>query len=746
VSKSADLQSDIPLGTCISNGAASLESILRTDELLSRPSRPPDRTKENSALAALLSAFADSPRTILQTLADKVLDVLRADSAGLSLLTKDATRFFWAAIAGAWKPHTGGGTPRHFGPCGDVLDHNAPMLFTHWERRYTYLTAAAPLAEEGLVVPFYVNGKSAGTIWALTHNHYRKFDAEDLRLLESMSRFASAANRAIEDLEIAIAAAEKAEGQARELSGGLDALVRARTAELELRNKQLLDARASLAEEKQRLERSEAYMAEAQRLSHTGSWHLNVETGENTRSQETLTILGVESENVDPSYQVLYERVHPDDRARFDQVRLTSIKEGRDFEAEFRLLLPGGAIKYVHGIGHCLKNEPGKHEYIGALMDITERKRAQEALRRSEAFLAGAQHLSRTGSFSWHVETGTITWSQELYRIFGFDPGVSPTLDLIRARVHPDDVASFDEEVSKRPAQGKGFEYEHRLQMPDQSVKHLKVVAHATRDPDGCLEYVGAIQDITEHRLVQESLSKMQLELARVARITSIGVMSASVAHEVNQPLSGIVTNSSTCLRMLSSDPPNIAGALKTVERTIRDANRASDVIRRLRTLFRKSAAADELLDLNDATREVIALSSGKVRSDRIIVRTELADDIPLIRGDRVQLQQVMLNLLQNACDAMSAVDGRPKQLTIRTERGKDDDVCLSVKDAGVGLESANLDLMFESFYSTKSNGMGIGLSVSRSIIESHHGRLWAEPNDGPGATFSFSIPRQAEV
>ena len=195
-------------------GACPLESILRTEQLRSRPWRPPDHEVENSALEALVSALADSPGTILQTLADKVLEVLHADSAGLSLLTKDQTRFYWAAISGAWGPHIGGGTPRDFGPCGDVLDRNIPMLFTHWERRYPYLGAALPLADEGLLVPFYVNGKSVGTIWAIAHNSHRQFDTEDLRILESMGRFASAAYQTVEsldDLKVEIAARERAE-------------------------------------------------------------------------------------------------------------------------------------------------------------------------------------------------------------------------------------------------------------------------------------------------------------------------------------------------------------------------------------------------------------------------------------------------------------------------------------------------------------------------------------------------------
>jgi signal transduction histidine kinase len=217
--------------------------------------------------------------------------------------------------------------------------------------------------------------------------------------------------------------------------------------------------------------------------------------------------------------------------------------------------------------------------------------------------------------------------------------------------------------------------------------------------------------------------------------------LTASIAHEVNQPLSGIVTNASTCLRMLAADPPNVEGARETARRTIRDGNRASDVITRLRALFSKKDTIAERVDLNDATREVIALSLSELQRNRVILRCGLADDLPLVTGDRVQLQQVVLNLLRNASDAMSGVDERPRQLLIRSEREEGDRVRLSVQDRGVGFDPQAMDRLFEAFYTTKNDGMGMGLSVSRSIIERHHGRLWAAPNDGPGATFSFSIP-----
>jgi len=247
-------------------------------------------------------------------------------------------------------------------------------------------------------------------------------------------------------------------------------------------------------------------------------------------------------------------------------------------------------------------------------------------------------------------------------------------------------------------------------------------------------------------RLSQESLAQAKSDLARMARVTSLGALTASIAHEVNQPLSGIITNASTCLRMLDADPPNIDGARQTAQRTIRDGHRAVDVITRLRALFSKTDATTESVDLNEAIREVIALSRTELQRSQVISRVELGDDLPPVMGDRVQLQQVVLNLLMNAADAMTGIDDRPRRLIVRTERDEGDHVRLSVEDAGVGFGPEGVDKLVEQFYTTKNGGMGIGLAVSRSIIDSHHGRLWATPNNGPGATFSFSIPCAASV
>jgi len=386
----------------------------------------------------------------------------------------------------------------------------------------------------------------------------------------------------------------------------------------------------------------------------------------------------------------------------------------------------------------------GPPSFTGYLRDITERNRARQELRRSEAFLAEAQHLSRIGSFSWRVVTDEITWSEQLYRIFQIDRDAQVTFELIGTRIHPEDLPAFQEHIERSRRDRSDVQLEFRLQMPDGAVKYVHVAAHIRGD-HGQPEYIGAVQDVTERRASEEALGKARSELSQVARVTSLGVLTASIAHEVNQPLSGIITNAGTCLRMLAADPPNVEGARETVRRTIRDGNRAADVISRLRALYGKKEPTIESVDLNEATREVLALSLSELQRNRVIVQQELVDDLPLVAGDRVQLQQVILNLLRNASDAMSTIDDRPRDLLIRTEPDDDGRVCLSVSDVGTGFEPQATDNLFEAFYTTKNEGMGIGLSVSRSIIERHHGRLWAMPNSGPGVTFSFSVPCRAE-
>jgi PAS domain S-box-containing protein len=394
---------------------------------------------------------------------------------------------------------------------------------------------------------------------------------------------------------------------------------------------------------------------------------------------------------------------------------------------------------------------PGHPErrILVTFQDITLRKlaeaakdiRSEEELRRSEAFLVEAQRLSSTGSFSWKVSTDEIDWSEQLYRIFEFEPATPVTIERINSRIHPEDLPMMQRTLERARVDGTDFQYSHRVLLPDGAVKYLNAIAHARTDAGGELEYIGAVQDVTHSRMSEAALARARSRLGNVARAATLGVLTASIAHEVNQPLAGIVTNAGTCLRMLDAEPPNLEGARETARRTIRDGNRASDVIKRLRALFSNDEFRLAQFDLNEATREVVALSLSDLHRNNVALQSDMAADLPAVVGDRIQLQQVILNLIRNASDAMIDVHDRPRQLVIRTEAEAGNRVRVSVRDAGVGVDPEDVNKLLDAFYTTKSDGMGIGLSVSSSIIEKHRGHLWVEPNDGPGATFLFSIP-----
>jgi C4-dicarboxylate-specific signal transduction histidine kinase len=599
-----NLQAAIPLEE--STPAAPLESILSTDELLRRPSRPPDHQKENIALTALVSTLADTPGAILQTMADNVLELLDADSAGLSLLTKDGKRFYWAAIAGAWRPHIGGGTPRDFGPCGDVLDCNRTMLFTHWERRYPYLSNAMPLAEEGLLVPFYAAGKAVGTIWAIAHHNHRKFDAEDQRLLESMGRFASAAYQSIEsidELRSQIEARQEAEAELRRLTNNLEVQVRLRTRELQHRNQQL---------------------------------------------------------------------------------------------------------------------------------------------HRSEAFLTEAQRLSSTGSVSWRVATDGVTeiiWSEELCRIFEYDQSSPMTLELMRTRIHPEDVALFDHTINRARAAGGDFDCEYRLQMPDHLIKYVRVTAHGTRGDDGRLEYIGAAQDVTQRRLSEDSLTKARSELARVTRVIGLGVLTASIAHEVKQPIAAIFANAESSVRWLKRAEPDIEKALVLTSRVVADARRACEIVDRIREIASQRAPEHKPLSFADVINESLNFLRHELLLKGVVVSLDLTQDLPQIVGDHTQLQQVIVNLVVNAVQAMTQI-AAGRSISVGAQLSDLQTVCCIVEDSGPGIDSEHLPRLFDSFFTTKDTGMGLGLAICRFIVEAHGGRIRAD-NDSTlgGARFSFDLP-----
>jgi C4-dicarboxylate-specific signal transduction histidine kinase len=369
----------------------------------------------------------------------------------------------------------------------------------------------------------------------------------------------------------------------------------------------------------------------------------------------------------------------------------------------------------------------------------------EEKLQRSEAYLAEAQRLSHTGSFGWRVSTGEIIWSEETFRIFQYDRTTKPTVELLLQRVHPDDAALVKQTIELAAKDGKDFEHEYRLVVPDDSVKHVHVLAHALSDVSGSIEFVGAVMDVTVAKRAEQDLRQAQADLAHVNRVITMGELTASLAHEVNQPIAAAVTNANTCLRWLTRDRPDVEEARAAAMRIAKDGMRAAEIIKSIRMLFKKRTSKRELMDVNEVIREIIVLLRSEATRYNVSIRTELAGDLPHVMADRVQLQQVMMNLIMNSIDAMKDLDGTC-ELAIKSQRAENGQLLISVSDTGVGLPPQQADQIFNAFFTTKTHGTGMGLRICRSIVESNGGRLWAADNSPRGASFYFTLSTKAEA
>jgi PAS domain S-box-containing protein len=371
----------------------------------------------------------------------------------------------------------------------------------------------------------------------------------------------------------------------------------------------------------------------------------------------------------------------------------------------------------------------------------------EKKLQRSEAYLAEAQRLTHTGSWGWRVAgEDAFHLSEEWYRIYGFDPeNGPPAFEERRQRTHPEDRAKWQGAIDRAIAEKSGYEVEFRILLPGGTVKHIHTVGHPVLNASGDLtQFVGSSTDITERKHAEEALRQAQTDLAHASRVTTMGELTASLAHEVNQPIAAAVTDANTCLRWLMRDQPDLEEARAAASRIVKDATRAADIISRIRLLFKKVSPQRELVDVNEVIREMTILLRNEASRYSISVRTELEADFPLVVGDRVQLQQVFMNLILNAIDAVKDVDGT-RELTIKSQREENDQLLVSVSDTGVGLPPQQADQIFNAFFTTKPHGTGMGLRISRSIVESHGGRLWAADNPPRGASFHLTLPTKAE-
>ena len=378
--------------------------------------------------------------------------------------------------------------------------------------------------------------------------------------------------------------------------------------------------------------------------------------------------------------------------------------------------------------------------------EICERKRVEEELRRSEAYLAEGQNISHTGSWAWNVTTGDLFWSLEHFRIFGLDPEkVKLTYEMVVNCVHPEDRSLLQKTFENAVRNGDDYELDFRIVRPD-GIRHIHSLAHAVYDENGAvIEYVGTVIDTTERKRSEEALRQAHDELAHASRVLTMGELTSSIAHEVNQPLGAIVTNGNASLRLISRNPPDVEHSREAIECMISDAMRASEVIKRIRAMLKKSVPEKTLLNMNETIHDVIGLTAGQLANSQIALRTNLAPDRLMVLGDRVQLQQVMLNLILNSNEAMSKPGWQFRELVIGSQLTKPNEITVEVRDSGLGFEQGNEDRIFDAFVTSKDGGLGLGLSISRTIIEAHGGRLWGTANESQGATFQFTLPTSSE-
>ena len=501
----------------------------------------------------------------------------------------------------------------------------------------------------------------------------------------------------------------------------------------------------------QALRRSEAYLAEAQRLTLTGSCAIDGTSREILYwSEEMFRLFAFDPQQGLPTWDQWVQRIHPEDRDKFRMAGDRTFLEKVDCDVEFRIVTPDGTVKQIHGIGHPVLSRNGELvQVVGTMVDVTERRRGEESLRRNESYLAQAQRLAHVGSWAWDA-TGrkAVYVSEEWCRIYGFDPKDDmPSWEQRLQRVHPEDRARFQLTIDRAVVEKSDYDVEFRILPPHEPDRYIHSVGHPILGSSGELvKFVGVSMDVTESKHAEQEHERLRQELANLAhqnRVSTMGELTASLAHEIKQPIGAAVTNAEACVRSLDRAQPDIGQAREAALEMAKDARRAAEIIDRVRSLYQKGSSQLEIIEINEVIAEMVVLLQNEADRHSVRMRTELAGELPKVMADRVHLQQILMNLMLNGIEAMLDTSG---ELTIKSKLADDGQLLISVTDTGVGLPTENAGQVFDPFFTTKSQGTGLGLAITRSIVESHGGRIWASANSGRGATFSFTLPSRVAV
>jgi PAS domain S-box-containing protein len=493
------------------------------------------------------------------------------------------------------------------------------------------------------------------------------------------------------------------------------------------------------------LQQSQFYLAEGQRLAHMGSWAFNPSGFFEYWSQELFNIYGLDPHKGAPTLEQYLATVHPQDRDFMANTIKRMHAERSGCDVKKRIVRPDGELRHIRCVGIPLVEGEVLKGFLGTAMDITEQELLTHELERRQAHLTEAQKLTHTGSWAWRLaDRKTVHLSEEWYRIYGFGPAEgAPTWEEYLERVHPEDRLKWKGIIEQAIVERADYDQEFRILLPNGMVKWIRTVGHPVLSDDGDLDqFVGSSTDITAVKSAEqerEKLRQLEADLAHIDRVSTLGELAASLAHEIKQPIAAAITSANSCMEWLAHEPPNLDRARAAAARIDKYGNRAAEIIDRIRSFYRKSPPRRELVDVNGIIQEMLTLLKGEATRSSIAMRTDLAAELPEIMADRVQLQQVFMNLMLNAIEAMKDSGG---ELKVKSHL-QDGQLQFSVSDTGVGLPMEKMDQIFSAFFTTKPQGSGMGLAISRSIVESHGGQLWASANDGRGATFHFTLPIQ---